>query len=218
MAGAGKPRRSFGVKSTKARRRNRSSISERIRLFGWDSRTELWHGPTDLRCCSRPDQHLLRALRDKLGKSWYGPLNCALPDERSNRFFILVHDLPDSAVASIYCDESKTGPAELVAVLPASRRSELREDFAFEFLAFAHFLGSVSTAAELQVHDAIATAIGDYRDPDSLVFSISTGLWPTDLDHVLSHCVEKVAVTLCEWLEKSSVCARRAGQQSVSSA
>jgi hypothetical protein len=63
-------------------------------------------------------------------------LTCALPDERSNRFFILVHDLPDSAVASIYCDESKTGPAELVAVIPASRRSELREDFAFEFLAF----------------------------------------------------------------------------------
>ncbi len=216
-AGADKSRRSFDVKSAKARRGNRSSIGERIRLFGWDSRTALWYGPTELRS-GRPDQHLLRALRDKVGTSWYGSLTCTLPDERSNRFLILVHDLPDSTLASIYCGESKTGPAELVAVIPASRRSELREDFAFEFLAFAHFLGSVTAAAELQVHDAIAAAIGEYRDSDSLVFSISTGLWPTDLDHVLSHCVEKVAVTLCEWLEQSSVCTRRAGQQSVSAA
>ncbi len=218
MARADKPQRIFRVNSAKARRRNPSPIGERIRLFGWDSRAELWHGPTELSCCTRPDQHLLRALRDKLGESWYGPLTCTLPHERSHRFFIVVHDLPDSAVVSIYCDQSKTGPAELVAVIPASRRSELREDFAFEFLAFAHFLGSVSAAAELQVHDAIATAIGEYRDPHSLVFSISTGLWPTDLDHVLSHCVEKVAVTLCEWLEKSSVRETRAGQQSVSAA
>jgi hypothetical protein len=152
------------------------------------------------------------------GKSWYGSLTCVVPGEGSSRFFTLVHDLPDCAIASIYCDESKTGPAELLAIIPPSRRPQLREDFAFEFLAFAHFLGSLSAAAELQVHEAIACAIAEYRDSETLVFSISTGLWPSDLDHVLSRCVERIAVTLSQWLEESSVCRRRAGHGSISAA
>ena len=36
-------------------------------------------------------------------------------------------------------------------------------------------------------------------------FSTSnSGLWPSDLDAVLSGCVEKVALTLCQWLDGSS--------------
>ena len=134
------------------------------------------------------------------------------------RFFALVHDLSDCAIASIYCDESKAGPAEILAVIPADRRSHLREEFAFEFLAFARFLGSLSAGAELQVHDAIASALADQRDSKAFVFSISSGLWPSDLDPVLSRCVEKVAVTLCQWLEKSSASGRRAGRGSISAA
>ena len=151
---------------------------------------------------------MLHALRAVTGKSWYGPLSCCISGETATRFFVLVHDLSDCAIASIYCDESKAGPAEIVAVIPADRRSHLRDEFAFEFLAFARFLGSLSAGAELQVHDAIASAIADQRDSKTFVFSISSGLWPSDLDPVLSCCVEKVAVTLCQWLDESPVSGR----------
>jgi hypothetical protein len=114
---------------------------------------------------------------------------------------VLVHDLRDCGVASIYCDESKTGPAEIVVVIPAGRRAHLREDFAFELLAFARFLGAVDAGAELQVHDAIAGVLAGEDDGGAVVFSLGSGSWPGDLDHVLSCCVERVAVTVCRWLE-----------------
>ena len=83
--------------------------------------------------------------------------------------------------------------------------ASLRDEFAFEFLAFARFLGSVSAGAELQVHEAIASALAEPNRTDTLVFSISSGLWPSsDLHPVLSCCVEKLTVTVCHWLEESS--------------
>ena len=35
---------------------------------------------------------------------------------------------------------------------------------------------------------------------EALVFSISTGLWTSDLDYVLSGCVEKIALSMLEWV------------------
>jgi hypothetical protein len=161
---------------------------------------------------------LLQALRAVSGKSWYGPMNCRTSGGANARFFTVVHDLSDCAIASIYCDESKSGPAEILAVIPVGRRALLRDDFAFEFLAYARFLGSLSAGAELQVHDAIAAAIADQSDSKAFVFSISSGLWPSDLDHVLSRCVEKVAVTLCQWLGQPSASGRHARRSSSSAA
>jgi len=100
----------------------------------------------------------------------------------------------------IYCNDSKTGPAEVLVVVPAELRSSLRPDFAFEFLAFARFLGAVSESAAMTVHDRIASAIEESFDSDSLVFSIGTGLWESDRDHILSQCVETIAVSLLQWI------------------
>jgi hypothetical protein len=174
-----------------------------IRLYGWDSRGENWHGPNELGCCSGPDPRLLKSLRSAPGKSWYGTVTCGMPGESTTRFFAMVHDLSDCAVASIYCQESKVGPCEIVAVIPANRRARLREDFAFEFLSFARFLGSIGAGAELQVHEAISAALAQPPDSSTLVFSISAGIWPSDKDLVLSCCVEKVAVTLERWLVRA---------------
>src|SRR4030095_10699068 len=138
-----------------------------------------------LGCCGLPDKRLLQTLRAAPGRSWYGPVKCYPSGEPPARFFALVHDLSDCGLASIYCDESKAGPAEILAVIPAHRRPHLRDEFAFEFLAFVRFLGALSVGAELQVHDAIASAIADQRDSSPLVFSISSGLWPSDHDAVL---------------------------------
>jgi len=208
-----------GFKSPPGRPTSHSwCAANRIHLYGWDSRSETWSGPNELGCCSLPNRRLLRALRAVPGKSWYGPVSCRTSGEPASRFFVLTHDLSDCAIASIYCDESKAGPAEILAVIPADRRAHLRDEFAFEFLAFARFLGSLSAGAELQVHDAIASAIADRRDSKTLVFSISSGLWPSDLDPVLSCCVEKVAVTLCQWLDESSASGRRGDRGSISAA
>jgi hypothetical protein len=161
---------------------------------------------------------LLRDLRAVPGKSWYGRVNCHTSGGPTTRFFAIVHDLYDCAVASIYCDESKVGPAEILAAIPAGRRAHLRDEFAFEFLAFARFLGALGAGAELQVHDGIASAIAEQGESKALVFSISSGSWPSDLDPDLSRCVEKVALTLCQWLDESSASGRRAGCGSMSAA
>jgi hypothetical protein len=170
-----------------------------IRLYGWDTRGGGWHGPNELNPRLAPDKRLLQSLQAAPAGSWYGPVSCCAAAEPATRFFILIHDLADCAVASVYDNESKAGPAEILAVVPASRRSRLREDFAFEFLAFARFLNAISPGAELEAHDGIAAALADAGGSDC-VFSISSDVLPADLDPALSRCAEKIAVTLCRWL------------------
>ena len=172
-----------------------------IHLYGWDSRSETWHGPNELGSLRIPDARLLQSLRAVPGNSWYGSITCTASEEPASRFFTLVHRLSDCATASIYCHESKAGPAELLAVIPPASHACLRDEFAFEFLAFARFLGVVSAGAELQVHEAIASAIAARLPEETVVFSLNSGLWPDDLEHVLSCCVEKLAVTLATWLD-----------------
>jgi hypothetical protein len=189
-----------------------------IDFYGWDSPSETWHGPNELGSCSLPDRRLLVALRAAPAKSWFGPVSCNIPGESATRFFALVHDLSDCAIASIYCDESKAGPAAILAVIPPGGRSRLRDEFAFEFLSFARFLGAVSPGAALLVHDAITSAVAGLSDSKALVLSISSGLWPSDFEHVLSRCIEKVAVTLCQWLDDPYAPARHSRPGSTTAA
>ena len=207
-----------GFRSPPSRRTSSSWCApKRMHLFGWDSRSETWHGPNEL-ACTLPDGRLLKALRSAPAKSWYGTVNCCTLGGPPARFFALIHDLSDCAIAVIYCDESKAGPAEILAVIPAERRTHLRDEFAFEFLAFARFLGSLSPGADLKVHDALASAIADRRRSEGFILSISSGLWPSDLDIVLSACVEKVAVTLCQWIDEDSTSSRATRRGSFSAA
>ena len=148
------------------------------------------------------------------GRSWYGAVNCCYPREPAGRFFALVHDLSDCAMAVIYCDESKAGPAEIVVVAPSHRRTRLRAEFAFEFLSFARFLGALSAEAEFEVHEAITAALADEPVSTNCVFSISSGLLSDDLDPIVSRCAEKISVTLCYWLAASVGPAKRGIQNS----
>jgi len=100
----------------------------------------------------------------------------------------------------IYCNDSRSGPVEIVAVIPPELRERMRPDFAFEFVAFGRFLGALSEGGALTVHDLMAAAIRGTPCSQALVFSISTGLWTSDLDHILSFCVEKVALSMLEWV------------------
>jgi hypothetical protein len=180
---------------------NGSGVEEgRIQLYGWDSRTESWNGPTGLSFSHRASRHLVQALRAAPGQSWYGPVNCNILGEAPTRFFSLIHALCDCAVAMIYCNDSRTGPVEIVAVVPPELRARIRPDFAFEFVAFARFLGALSEEGALTVHDLMAAAIRESPSSEALVFCVSTGLWTSDLDHVLSCCVEKIALSMLEWV------------------
>ena len=55
----------------------------------------------------------------------------------------------------VYCGDSKAGPAEVLVVVPGEFRSRLRPEFAFEFLAYASFLGAISESAAITVQDQI---------------------------------------------------------------
>jgi hypothetical protein len=189
----------------------------RFRLYGWDSRSKIWHGPNELGDCIVPDKRLLRALRAALGRSWYGRVRCSRAGEVAGRFFVLAQDLSDCAIAMIYCDESKTGPTEIIAVVPVGRRSRLRDEFAFEFLAFARFLGLLSAGDELEVHEALVAALTSREDGESIVFSISSAIWPGELDPTLSRCVEKLALTLGQWLAEPAASSERSSHRAIPS-
>jgi hypothetical protein len=179
-----------------------TAASERcIQLYGWDSRSNVWHGPDELSLAGVRPQRLEQALRSAPGRSWYGPLSCSTRGEPANRFFAIIHGLADCGVAMVYCDESRTGPVELLTIVPAELRRILRPDFAFELVSFASFLGSVPGSANLAIIEGITTALEESPPSDSLVFSICTGLWESDLDYALSRCVEKIAVAMLDWLE-----------------
>jgi hypothetical protein len=184
----------------------------RIQLYGWDLRSRTWHGPSELNLAAARPHRLTAALANAPGLSWFGPMICSTPGEPAGRFFVIIHDLRDCVVALIYCEESKAGPVEIVAVIPAERRSQLRPDFAFEFLAFAGFLESLGGGAELEVSEGIAGAFAETSASDSMVFSISTGLWAYDFDGVLSRCVEQITFAVLHWLRKP--CGRGAPRES----
>jgi hypothetical protein len=171
-----------------------------VHLYGWDSRTGTWSGPTGLGSAGRASRRLLDTLSAMPRKSWFGSLKCSSPGEPPASFFATVHRLDDCAMAMLYCADSKTGPAEILAVIPAELRSRLRPEFAFEFLAFASFLGAIGESAAITVQARIAAAIEESSADDSLVFSLCTGLWPTDRDPVLSQCVETIAMSLLPWM------------------
>jgi hypothetical protein len=176
---------------------------ENPQLYGWDLRSRTWHGPSELNLAGTRHHRLTESLRNAAGTSWFGPMTCSASGERAGRFFLLIHDLGDCAVVMIYCDESKAGPVEILAIIPGERRARLRAEFAFEFLAFAGFLGSLGNGAELEVSQGIEAALAETSVSDSLVFSISSGLWEGDLDWVLSRCVEQSAVAVLRWLRKA---------------
>ena len=171
-----------------------------IQLYGWDRSRGGWSGPNELSFHAAGSQRLADALAATPGRSWYGPVTCSAARQPVHRFFAVIHDLADCAAATVYCDDSKTGPAEIVAIVPAGRRSRLRPEFAFEFLAFAGFLGSLPPGVESEVHEGIEAALAETDGSDSLVFSISTGMWSGDVDPAISQCVEKIATAVLDWL------------------
>jgi hypothetical protein len=52
----------------------------------------------------------------------------------------------------------------------------------------------------MEVHEGIAAALAETSACDSIVFSLSTGLWAGDLDGVLSRSIEQITFAVLQWL------------------
>ena len=170
--------------------------------YGWDSRCRLWHGPIEMNPSDTGHAGLNRGLSATSALSWFSPVTCALDGSPSCRFFVITHDLKDSGLAVIYCNESRVGPLEVISVLPAWRRHEIRQDFGFEFVAFASFLTGLESGVQLQVCEGIECAFKEANSSESLVFSVTTGIWPAELDYALSRCGEQTALSILRWLHR----------------
>lgn len=181
--------------------RRSMALAGSTQWYGWDSQYNAWHGPNEVSLARVRPGRLAKALRNSPGPSWYGPVSCSASGEQAGRFFAVIHRLADCAVAMVYCGESRTGPVELITVVPANRRHLLRPDFAFELVAFASFLGAIGGGACLPISEGVTTALADALHSDSLVFSICSGRWPSDVDYVLSRCVERIAVAMLDWVQ-----------------
>jgi hypothetical protein len=137
----------------------------------------------------------LKSLRAAPGNAWFGHVKCALAGEPDATYFAVIHHLADCAMALLYCGETKVGPGEIVVVVPGGLRARLRPEFAFEFLAFACFLGAIAEADAHVLQERIGAAIAEAEAADSLVFSLgNVG------DPLLSQCVETVALAMELWL------------------
>ncbi|SPE34125.1 hypothetical protein SBA6_330020 [Candidatus Sulfopaludibacter sp. SbA6] len=174
----------------------------RIELHGWDSDASAWYGPDEL--AFRPDgcRHLVRRLLELPG-SWHGMLRSKVPGEPRLALRASFHDLADAGLGTIDLDGSPGGPLQIVLVVPASRRTRIRPELAFEFASFLRFLdGPEATGTELAIHDHIQRVLEQAAGAATLVFSIETrGILPEVRVH-LSQQAEKLIMAMIACMAK----------------
>jgi len=182
-----------------------------IALHGWDSRTQVWHGPDELTYGLSGSRHILRKLRQLPG-SWYGRLRAQIAGQLPLTFCASIHDLGDAGLAVLDLEGSPHGPLEVTLVIPAQRRARIRKDFAFEFVSFLRFLeGSESSGSELAVHDYIHQVLTETGEATTLVFSIETQFVEREVQILISQQVERLAMSMIAWMAEkdASIAARR---------
>jgi len=62
-----------------------------------------------------------------------------------------------------------------------------------------------------------APKLTNREDGESIVFSISSAIWPGELDPTLSRCVEKLALTLDQWLAEPAASSVRNSHRAIPS-
>src|SRR4051794_23332613 len=106
-----------------------------IELHGWDARARAWHGPTPLQFSPKGRAKLIDQLRSAAG-CWDGKLHADVPGEARLTFHTCVHALGDAVLGMLALEGSEGGPLKFILVGPPPRRHKLRQDMAFEFIAF----------------------------------------------------------------------------------
>ena len=176
-----------------------------IQLHGWDARLHAWHGPDELTFKLTGCRRILGKLRQLPG-SWYGRLRAEIPGGVPLSFCASIHDLGDAGLASLDLDGSPYGPMEVLLVVPAQRRSKIRPELAFEFVAFLRFLeGPESVGAEMAIHDYIERVLREAGERESLIFSIETRSVEPEVRILISQQAERLAMSMIAWMAEKDV-------------
>jgi len=171
-----------------------------VALHGWDSLSQVWHGPDELAYTLSGSREILRKLRP-LASSWHGRLHAQMAGRLSLNLCASIHDLGDAGLAIIDVEGSPGGPLEVTLVVPAHRRARVRKDFAFEFAAFLRFLeGPESSGSELAIHDYIHRVLSETGSATTLVFSIETRFLDSELQILIAEQVERLAISMIAWM------------------
>ena len=170
-----------------------------VTIHGWDCNEGSWHGPTPLTRGVRGARTTAARIKNAQG-AFHGRLRCSLPGLPCIEFQTSVYDLLDVGFAIVHLDGAYDTPAGIVAVIPATRRSRLRPEFAFEFVTVLSFLGvSAGNDSELAIHDYIEAVL---RAPVSgtEVFTAEAADLNPDASIVLSAHFEHLAAAMVVWL------------------
>ncbi len=185
-------------------------MERRIELYTWDSRGRMWSGPDEIAYSLKGSRRILDGLRE-LNGSWHGDLELKAPGLPSMKLFAYVRDLGDSCMATLDLEGMSGGPAEVLLVVPAERRAELRLEFAFEFTAFLRFLeGPVSQGTEQALHDGVDRILRDAAQETTIVISVETRFIASDVHILTAHACERLAMGMVAWArEEHAACAAR---------
>ena len=171
-----------------------------VELHGWDSRAGAWHGPTELTFTLRGCGRILSQLRELPG-SWYGKLRTEEPEEPPLGFHVSIHDLSDAGLALLDIEGSPGGPLEVILAIPAQRRTRIRPELAFEFVAFLGFLkGLENPGSEMAIHDYVQRVLGEAGEPRDLVFSIETRFFVPESRMLISEQAARLAMSMIAWM------------------
>jgi hypothetical protein len=173
-----------------------------IEWHGWDATSSAWHGPDELDFSLAGCRGLLGRLRQSSG-SWYGRLRAQSPGGLPFSLWAGVHDLGDSSLATLNVDGATGGPSEVVLVVPAERRSKLREEFAFEFVSYLTFLeGAARSGRELALNEHVEQTLAAAPLTNTVVFSVENGILEPDMQLLVSENAERLAMAMIAWMRE----------------
>jgi hypothetical protein len=165
-----------------------------IRIHGWDATGWFSHQPTGVRPAS-----LLRKLKKAPG-AFHGRFACRVPGTPVLDIQATAYDLADSGLAIVHLDDDPGGPIGALTVIPAHRRSRLRNDFAFGYVAHLSFLGGLITPdSELAIYEYIENTLRT-QPPSTLVFTVEAARLCPDVSIALSAFVEQLSAAMLHWL------------------
>jgi hypothetical protein len=177
-----------------------SRVPTAVELHGWDAASACWHGPDELHCSVAGCRGLVSKLRAAAG-TWYGPLRTQVPGGPALTLWAATRDLDDAGLATLDMEGSSGGPLQTILIVPAQRRSRLRPDLAFEFVAYLRFLeGRETTGSEMAIHDHIERTLQQSSPDKTLVFSVESRMALEETRIALSEATDRLVSCLLAWL------------------
>jgi hypothetical protein len=168
-----------------------------IHIHGWDSTGWFWHEVDGVEGATHHSRSVLRKL-SKAPAGFSG--RCRVHGSPVFEFQTTAFDLSDSGLAIVHSEGSSDGPVGALTILPAHRRSLVRSEFAFGFVAHLSFLyGLINPASEPAVYDYVDNLLRTDQT-STLVITVETARDSSDINIVLSKYLEELSISMLQWL------------------